>query len=353
MGKLARGLLVSFAVAAVVVVAAAAVPLSSDGPPDQTLDTAEFAPDAAVAEPIPASGEVRLAADAAGASGTLLVDTSHDNRVEPRALQPLLSPVVEAGYDVEVHRRGNFTEALDDADALIVADPGDPYGPDELDAIEDFVEDGGRLLILAEPTRVQVSASLFGTSIVPMRSEVTELGSRFDLAFDTEYVYDSQRNDANYKRPLVTPASGASVSPFRGNLTDVGNVSLYTATSVRSVGGGATVLETYETARVSDTDDVGPVPVAVRDGNVLAVGDATFLGADYHRVADNEAFVARLAEFLVGGERRSPGPSVPEPADEGAPTNDSAAGGGNESAADGGNESAKLGPVGWAGPSDA
>lgn len=344
MGKLTRGLLVSVVVAAVVILAAAAVPLVGDGPPDQTLDTAEFGPDAVVAEPIPAAGEVRLAAGATEASGTLLVDASHDNRLEPASLQPLLTPVVEAGYDVEVHRRGNLTEALDDADALVVADPAQPYDSEELDGIESFVEDGGRLLILAEPTRVQVSVSLLGTSIVPVRSEVTELGSRFDLVFGTEYVYDPRRNDANYKRPLVTPASGASVSPFRGNLTDVGNVSLYTATTVSSVGDGTAVLETYETARVSDSDEDGRVPVAVRDGTVLAVGDATFLGSDYHRVADNEAFVAQLAEFLVGGERRrSPAPPEPAPAGDGAPT--------DGSTADGGNESAKLRPVRWAGPS--
>jgi uncharacterized membrane protein YgcG len=41
----------------------------------------------------------------------------------------------------------------------------------------------------------------------------------------------------------------------------------------------------------------------VRDGNVLAIGDARFIAADRYNVADNNVFLAGVVEFLVSGDR--------------------------------------------------
>lgn len=55
---------------------------------------------------------------------------------------------------------------------------------------------------------------------------------------------------------------------------------------------------TLSTTRKSDTH-----AVVVRSGNVVAVGDASFLQTSAAYDADNEVFIGNLVEFLVTGDK--------------------------------------------------
>lgn len=305
---LGRGAVVAVVVAAVVLATAALLPLALQPSVDEgETNNSEFAPENVVAEPIPADGEVEadgsVAQPVANPTGVVVVDRGHANRFDDTDLRPLVTALGEIGYEVRFHGREPLEESLSDADAFVVIDPAASYSEGELDTVEEFVDEGGRLVILGEPDRVQVQRDVFGASLQTADSRVARLGLRFDIAFENRYVYDMERNDGNYKRPVVEPAEGASVSPTDDELADVDRVTVYTAAAVRPIGDGEPVLVTAESARLSGTEDREAYPVAVRDGDVLAVGDSDFLAPDTHTVADNEVFLGYLVEFLVAGER--------------------------------------------------
>jgi hypothetical protein len=220
----------------------------------------------------------------------VLVDDAHGNRLLPSAYDPL---VAAYGSNVEVRflrDESQIRSALARADALVVADPSIAYTSAERDAVEAFVEDGGRLVLLGEPTRFR-SAGPVGAPL-PSRSRIDTLAGRFGVAFGTGYLYDQAANDGNFKR-VVARGSGP--------LADR-RAALYTATTVRATDGDV-LLRTGETTRYSDGSGIGARPVAVRSENVLAVGDTTFLEGTKDLVADNERLVRTVAQFAVDGTR--------------------------------------------------
>lgn len=222
----------------------------------------------------------------------VLIDNSHANRFEEDDLRPFLDALGdrhEVMYSTD--NRGDLDASLAEADAYVVIDPGFPHTDEEVDQVGSFVESGGRLVVLGEPTRIGVSAGPFG-GVTDIRSRVSQLGSEFGIHFGADYLYDDVNNEGNYKRIL---ADG------RGDL-DGDRMALYTATTVNAPG-GTPLLVTPETTRLSAQSEARGHTVAVRSGDVLAVGDSTFLSGGKSVVADNERFVRVIAEFAVGGER--------------------------------------------------
>jgi len=307
---LAKGLLVTLLVAGVVVLAVTAVvpPLTADPPEEQEFP--EFDPNRTVSEPLPAEGAIEPegSAEIADPDGVVVIDAGHSNRFSRAEVAPLVEAFGRLDYEVRFHRGGSLGESLRDADGLIVIDPASSYTTEELDAMEEFETNGGRIAVFGEPTRIAVEASLFGASLTEQESQLTGIESRFGVHFDTRFVYDQERNDGNYKHVLVAPADGAALPPRNdAGLGEVEDVAMYTATEVQSTGDeGNPVLVTGPGARIDGADGAETRTVAVRNGNVLAVGDATFLAEGRHNVADNEEFLAYVVEFLAAGDHTPP-----------------------------------------------
>lgn len=279
-------LMVLVVVVGVTVLAVVSVP---SGPRDTSVGypgATSLVPDVAGAtddsEPLAATNDPRV----------VLVDLAHANRISPEDLRPFVA-ALGPNHDVRyVRASDDFEATLSEADALIVADPGLGYSEEETRAVVEFVRNGGRLVLLGEPTRVSVQGGPLGATLVRSQSRVHGLAARFDVSFGTEYLYDEQTNEGNFKRVY---ASG------RGDLAGA-RIALYTATTV-SAPDGTRLLLTPETTRLSANSDARRQPVAVRDGNVLAVGDTTFLQGGKHVVVDNERLVATIAQFAVTSNR--------------------------------------------------
>ncbi len=259
------------------------------------LNNEEYAPERIGVTAVPAEGEIE--AEASG-TGTVVIDDGHANRYDREDILPLVEAFVDVGYDVRFFDGGNLSGALADADAFLIIDPGASYDEDDVEAVQEFTDSGGRVAVLAEPNRKTVTVSGLGASITTRRSELTELGAAYEVSFRTAYIYNQERNDGNYKNVLASP---------EGRASDAGDtVALYTATRVVPSGGGEVVLRAAEGTRTSGSDEVGEFAVAVRTGNFLAVGDSTFITTGRYNVGDNEEFVAFLVEFLVSGDRIAP-----------------------------------------------
>ncbi|MFC7096798.1 DUF4350 domain-containing protein [Halobaculum marinum] len=285
-------LLLTVAVAVAVVLGAIPGALVAGGDESPALNTSEYDTADLDTEQIPATGDIAVDGDA---DGTVVIDRSHANRFDRTQLRPLYEALSRAGYEVVVHDRGDLAPVLANASAFVVIDPGTPYGDEDTDAIRSFTDGGGRLLVLAEPNRVVVSGGLGGVTTSQRRSDLSNLAAEFDVSVSVGYVYHQSAHDGYYKNPLATPVGDADASG-----TDV---ALYTAASVRSTGDGEVVLRTPTGARRSGTDEVEAYPLAVRDGNALVVGDASFVAPGRYNVADNEGFLSYVVAFLAEGER--------------------------------------------------
>ncbi len=229
-------------------------------------------------------------------TGVVAVDLAHSNRITRDGIDSVVSTVTETGYEVEyLEERRDLGETLSRADAFVVADPGRSYSEREINAVESFVDDGGRLLLLGEPSDSRLG--VLGTT--SEESYINSLASRFGLRFGSDYLYNMEPDatDGNYKNVLASGRAGSEIAD------GVDRISTYTATHVSSTR-GVTVATAVPGTRRSGGDSPGAYSVSVVNGNVLGVGDTTFLEGGKYNVADNEVLISNIAEFLVSGDRR-------------------------------------------------
>lgn len=287
-----RRLVVLIATVVVVVLASVALPFF------QSLETAEaqypewnadrLVPDRTVSE-----GEV--AAEPASDAGVVLIDAQHSNRFERNDIRPLVEAISDAGYRVEYQRFSlEFEDQLARADAYVVIDPSDQFDQDEAAAVRSFAEKGGRVLIVGEPRRATLG--LFGLGILPVRSRVSTLAGEFGITFGSTFLYDMDQNDGNYLNVFARGTGGGPLS------AGVSNAAVYTSTHVQARG-GTVFLETRETTRSGRTGERTSFPLAVRTGNVVAIGDKSFMFEGSFNAADNDRLLSNLVTFLITGER--------------------------------------------------
>jgi len=83
-------------------------------------------------------------------------------------------------------------------------------------------------------------------------------------------------------------------------ITDnVNKLILFTATNI--VGDGLKAARSQWTATQSFTEKSGSYTVIMRSGNVVAIGDLTFLLDPYLDLVDNRIFMENLVKFIIGG----------------------------------------------------
>ncbi len=230
-------------------------------------------------------------------SGTLVVDTLHFNNFLEGELEPLLSRVIDLGYDLdffgdrmavrfdfsESRRAATLERALRGASSLLVIAPIIEYGAQETEVVRRFVQKGGKVVLAGEPTRFQQSNSL---------------ASALGINFEKDYLYNVVEHETNYRNVIFRDFTSHQVT------AGVSAVVLYTASSL--TGAGEPLVradaDTHSSARES-TVPLSPMLLAM-DGRVVAIGDATFIKPPYNEVLDNDRLVRNLADFLTTSERR-------------------------------------------------
>lgn len=293
--------------------------IDADADTNTSAPPPEYEPDAVVAEPLESTGEVTvpesLRAGEAEAK-TVIIDSA--SRVRTEDVQPLIVALVRAGHDVRF-REQTLEQSLEDADAYLRIDPGVELSQREVEAVREFTDEGGRVVMIGEPNRIRISQSAFSASIVTQRTSMTPLASEYGIVFGTRYLYDTTTNDGNFKNVLAEPTD-SSAAP------SLDRVALYTATRVQARG-GQVILRTPPSTKLSNAGPADRYPVAVRKDNVLALGDKTLLENGRHNVADNDAFISYVLEFTLSGDReRAPETPTPTPTPTQTPTNNSSTG---------------------------
>jgi hypothetical protein len=288
-----RVLVFSFVVLLVVAGSVVLAPMPArqalDAGPNPDSPPAAYAPAAVNPDRLASTGQVSIAdslsVDGGTEEKTVLI---YEGDSDPEDIHQVVRTLTLAGHDVQF-AGPNLEDALANVDAFVVIDPATEFGGRDANVTREFVANGGRLVMLGEPNRREISAGLLSVSVTVERSALRNLASEFDIVFGRRYLYDTTTNDGNFKHVLG-----------RGGSFD-GTVAFYTATTV-TAREGQTVLETPPTTQLSINGSKGPYGVAIRDGNVLAVGDTTFLHEGRHNVGDNERFIGYVLEFALRGD---------------------------------------------------
>jgi hypothetical protein len=294
-------------IAGVIIAGAAAAGFSQPAPsPDYGQEMpAQFQPDNIVTTPSAQEGEIEVQSDE---KKTVLIDRSHQNQYTRGEIDTLVSTLIEDGHTVQFYGSQNspgrnLNESLREADAFVVINPTAQFRSEEIAGIESFTDGGGRLLIMGDPSTLQISFFLGATSI---DHDPTDLSSRFGVGFGTGYLYNMEENAYNYQNIYAEPSTDSELTE------GIDRVILHDAAPVYTTQRGDELLTGLEGTRLSDSREPGNYAMLVRNDNVTAIGDTSFLAPSDAYDADNEVLIGNLAEFLVTGDKADCIPPKPE-----------------------------------------
>ena len=244
-------------------------------------------------------------------SGPVVVDLAHFNRLNRSNFQPLAASLAERNVGLrfwlpdgsidifEIQSFADFpdqadelAEQLADASGLIVASPFFIWKESEIAVIEQFVADGGRLVLISDPDIVGDVAR-----------DINNLAEPFGVVFNDDYLYDTTENDSNFTHIFVRDFLDGAESldgntvAFYGARSIDGSGAAQTRTSestVSSLRAGLTGFATVMLAGLETNSSAG---------RVLALSDFDVLTEPYVTRFDNRLMVDHLASFLANGDR--------------------------------------------------
>ena len=228
--------------------------------------------------------------------GLLVVDAQHGNNFAEEEIVSLTSRVASRGFDVEFV--GDFRSIADPsqaevryrwllsklrrADAYAIILPRAPFSDREAMLIEDFVQKGGKLLLVGDPGRHHI---------------IDSIAERFGIEFQEDYLYNTQEYDGNFRHIFV--------SEFQPDQLTAGldTVALYMAGTVRSAGPGLAFTGANTKSSLQEgAEGLSPIRRG-EDRNVLAIADFTFLVPPHDTVLDNDRLLSNIADYITESER--------------------------------------------------
>lgn len=244
--------------------------------------------------------------------GIILIDLAHDNAFDKEELNVLILRLVSRGLTIkflsaedslkrellgkieveeplgeeeeellgeeEEEPLGEEEEELPRADAFIVVCPQWEFSKEEGETIDEFVNDGGKLLLIADPTR---------------SSQINSISLQFGLIFESDYLYNMKENEINYRNIFVAEFKETELTK------NIEEIALYTAGSISSADCGIAFVDQNTFSSLIETrQELSPVAQA-NESKVLAIYDLTFMTEPYNGILDNNRLIANIADWLA------------------------------------------------------
>ena len=261
---------------------------------------------AAVVESVPTPAAAAFVDVPEMYGGLVLLDRSHDNAFTLDEIGYLDGRLAARGAELVAHTEGDLATALRGVNAFVVITPLQTFSTEEIQAVENFVRRGGRLLLLGDPTRynVVVEEDLFTFTVFVETDKIplNSLANTFDIIFNGDYLYNTLENEGNFRNIILSDVGFAEDELT----TDLEHVVLYGAHSLQIGVGAEALMAGDDNTWSSATDRPGGLTLAATAaaGQVLAIGDVQFLMEPYFTVMDNGRFIAQIADFLTEPVRR-------------------------------------------------
>ncbi|MBI2936413.1 MAG: hypothetical protein HYY31_06395 [Chloroflexi bacterium] len=215
--------------------------------------------------------------------GVLLVDLAHFNNFDEEEISTLLSRVADAGFSIKSLKDSRqLDKELEQTDTFLVILPEDAYTSGEATAVEEFVNKGGKLLLIGDPSR---------------QSEVNSLAKSFGIVFQPGYLYNLVAHDFNFQNVFITQFLPDEVTEA------LNRVVLYMAGSIKTSGIPLALADSNTYSSVVERTEAFSPLVKGANGRVLAIADLTFMVPPNNAVWDNERLIANLTNFLTKSER--------------------------------------------------
>jgi hypothetical protein len=233
----------------------------------------------------PVSKIERFTEEASKGSGLVLIDKAHGNQFAQHELNALLTKILsrEASFEF-LSESSAFREKLRERNvkALIVIAPVNSYSNEDKKAVKEFVERGGKLLLIADPSR---------------ESEINSLANQFKLLFWNDYLYNLRENDGNYQYIYLKQFKPSEITK------KLEKIAFYTACSIYPSEMGIAIADpnTYS-SKIETPGNL--TPLLLMDEKILAIGDFTFLLEPYNLAWDNNQLISNIADFLTGVEEK-------------------------------------------------
>jgi protease-4 len=209
---------------------------------------------------------------------SILIDWAHGNAFSYDELEIILSEVISKKYDVSfAYDKESFLKKLMNAKSLIIINPTEQFYDNEVEAIKSFIENGNKLLLIAEVTR----KSIYGAN---------SIGVKFGLTFMSGFLYNLKENYGNYRNIIITN--------FKDPLSkDVKKVVFYTSTYIHTIGNSVAI--TSNSTVYSGNEKEGEYSVISINDKVMAVADFTFMTEPYCYEEDNYKLIKNIINYLV------------------------------------------------------
>ncbi|MHB8806925.1 MAG: Gldg family protein [Anaerolineaceae bacterium] len=230
-----------------------------------------------------------------GETNTVVFDLAHANQYQISEIEILIDDLKYRGAEIVTLDEGeDLNTLLKGASAFVSIAPTMNFTEDEIQQIQVFVERGGRLLVIADPTR---SSSEYAISRVESVQVANKLLEPYQITFRNDYAYNVYDHEGNFRNVFLQPEDK------NGLTNNVGEIVFYAARTISSY--ELNVMAGNENTLSSLTDTGGNLClVALSEENVLAMGDFTFLTSPYYQVADNYQFITNISQFLINSERQ-------------------------------------------------
>lgn len=276
--------------------------------PTQPISTPEYSELFLPTSPPGAEGAEDEMVDASGI--VVLVDWAHDNKFDITELEGVVSALTARGATIEIVQNPYMSDgpSLDQrlkyADAYLVITPSTTFSTDEVQSLTHFVERGGRLLVICDPTRVDNGLSSYDYEYYYVYSigsvaAANSVLAPFDLTFSDGFLYNLIVNEGNYRNVIFRSFGEDSLTIGLSTVAFYGVSPIATNTGTPLIVGDENTLS----SRTDTSGDWAPL-VRNQSGDVIALGDLTFLTPPYDQIADNQLLISHLIEFLVSGERQ-------------------------------------------------
>ncbi len=239
--------------------------------------------------------------------GLVLLDMAHQNSFTMEDIAYLDGRLAARGVELLPYEGGDLSLALRTVNAFVVIAPLSEYTLDEILAVTRFVDQGGRLLLIGDPTRFNVvfdeedffAPATIESDPIPLNS----LSNAFDIVYNGDYLYNTLENEGNFRNIILRKDGFAE----DGLVNGVQKLAFYGSHSLQVGPTGTALITGDEDTWSSATDRPGGLTLAAvsQEGRVVALGDIHFLTQPYYTVYDNGRFIAHLADFLSQTTGRS------------------------------------------------
>ena len=161
---------------------------------------------------------------------------------------------------------------------FVIVSPQAEFTKEEKETIVEFVDNGGKLLLIADPTR---------------HGNINNISLEFGLIFEPDYLYNMKENEINYRNIFITDFKENEITK------NLERIAVYVAGSISSADGGiAFVDQNTFSSLIGSRKLLSPIAFT-QEAKVLAIYDLTFMTEPYNGTLDNNQLIANIADWLA------------------------------------------------------